>query len=224
MIVTISRQLGSLGDEIAARVARTLGLLIVDREYTFRAALASGVPATPLQRLMYEGEHSLAGQIMESLGSTPSELTDRSAPAPGPLEGIFTPMMAPSSISLEDGVQAIGRVITRLAYRESVLVLGQGGQIWLRDWKNACHVQVVAPVNLRVERVAEREGVSAGVARRRVRVSDQSRAEYLARYHGVNWLDPLHYHFVTNTGLTPVEEAVALIVHAAQAVASEDRE
>ena len=222
MIVTISRQLGSEGDLIAARVAEALGLLLVDREYTCKAALAAGMPAELLQKLMYEGQHSLAGQLMDSLGSsTPAEPTDRPAPSPGPLEGIFTPMLAPSSINLEDGVRTIGRIVTDVASRGDVLVLGQGGQVWLSDCKDACHVQVVAPSNLRIERVATRENVSRATARRRVRTSDQARAEYLARYHGVNWLDPMLYHYVVNTGRTPADVAVSLIIHAAQMMRGE---
>jgi Cytidylate kinase-like family len=221
MIVTISRQLGSEGDLIAARVAAALGLLLVDREYICKAALAAGLPAALLQNLMYEGQHSLAGQIMDSLGSTPSELTDRPAPSPGPLEGIFTPMLAPSSINLEDGVRSIGRIITEVARQDDVLVLGQGGQVWLSDRKDACHVQVVAPYNLRIERVATRENLSRAAGRRRVRASDQARAEYLARYHGVNWLDPLLYHYVINTGRTSADIAASLIIHAAQMMRSE---
>ena len=216
MIVTISRQLGSEGDLIAARVAAALGLLLIDREYICKAALALGMPATLLQKLMYEGQHSLAGQIMDSLGSTPSELIDRSTPSPGPLEGIFTPMLAPSSISLEDGMRTIGQIITDLSSRGDVLVLGQGGQIWLRERKDACHVQIVAPYNLRIERVAARENLSRATARRRVRVSDQARSEHLARYHGVNWLDPLLYDYVINTGRKSTDVAVSLIIHAAQ--------
>jgi hypothetical protein len=221
MIVTISRQLGSQGDLIAARVAGALGLLLVDRDYTGRAALAAGMPAVLLQKLMYEGQLSLAGQIMDSLGGTQPDLSNRPASTPGPLEGIFTPMLTPSSISLEEGAQAIGRVITNLARGRDVLVLGQGGQMWLRERRDACHVQVVAPYDLRVERVAADQKLSKAAARSRVRTGDQARAEYLARYHGVNWLDPLLYHLVINTGLTPVDAAVALIVHAAQVMASE---
>jgi hypothetical protein len=216
MIITISRQLGSEGDLIAARVASALGLLLIDRDYICKAALAIGMPAALLQKLMYEGQHSLAGQIMDSLGSTPSEFIDRPAPSPGPLEGIFTPMLAPSSISLEDGVRTIGQLITDLANRGDVLVLGQGGQVWLRERKHTYHVQVVAPYDLRIERVAARENLSRVTARRRVRVSDQARAEYLARYHGVNWLDPLLYDCVINTGRSSADIAVSLIIHAAQ--------
>jgi hypothetical protein len=221
MIITISRQLGSEGDLIAARVAAALELLLVDRDYTCRAALSAGMPATLLQKLMYEGQHSLAGQIMDSLGSAPPDTIDRSMPSPGPLEGIFTPMLAPSGLSLEDGVQTIGRIITEVAGRRDVLVLGQGGQMWLRDRPQACHVQIVAPSELRIERVAARECISRATARRRVRSTDQARAEYLARYHGVNWLDPLLYDYVINTGRSSADAAAALIIHAAELLQNE---
>jgi cytidylate kinase len=221
MILTISRQLGSQGDDIAARVATALGLLLVDREYICRAALAGGMPATLLQKLMYEGEHSLAGQIVDSLGGSSSELSDRPVATPGPLEGIFTPMLAPSNISLEDGAQVIGRLIIDVASRQDVLVLGQGGQSWLRNRWDALHIQVIAPFELRIERVADREHISRSAARRRVRNSDQARAEYLARYHGVNWLDPLLYHYVINTGLASVDAAAALLIRTAQNTGSE---
>jgi CMP/dCMP kinase len=221
MIVTISRQLGSEGDLIAARVATALELLLVDRDYACKAALAAGVPASLLQKLMYEGQKNLAGQIMDSLGSAPSERADGPVPSPGPLEGIFTPMLAPSSISLEDAVQTIGRVIVEVANRHDVLVLGQGGQAWLRDRKGACHVQVVAPLGSRVKRVAASGNLSQAAARRLVRTSDQARSDYLARYHGVNWLDPLLYHYVINTGLTPADAAVALIIRGAEMMSNE---
>jgi cytidylate kinase len=81
-------------------------------------------------------------------------------------------------------------------------------------------VQVVAPLDLRIARVVEREGISVAAARRLVRDGDQARSDYLARYHNVRWLDPLLYHLVINTGQTSIEAAVSLIVHAAQAIGS----
>jgi len=220
MIITLSRQLGSNGDVIAARVAAALGLLLVDREYVYRAALAAGVPDDLLQRLMYEGQRSLAAMILESLaGSSPNLAV--SPGLPNPLSSVFAPLLPPAPMTPEEAVQTIGLIIKDVASRGNVLILGQGGQAWLRDFRGACHVKIVAPLEVRVARVAEREGLSLAAARRRVRASDLARSEYLARYHGINWLDPLHYHLVINTGQTSVEAAVSLIVHAAQTVAHE---
>ena len=55
-IVTLSRQLGAGGFEIATGVARALGLRIIDREAIDRAAMEAGVPEIALHELGYEVE------------------------------------------------------------------------------------------------------------------------------------------------------------------------
>jgi hypothetical protein len=218
MIITLSRQLGSSGDDVAARVAAALGLSLIGRERVQAGAQAAGVPTGLLRKLMYEGQRSLAGEILDSLGGVSAGPTTATVPHQNPLDGIFTPMLPPTSISLEEAVQTIGLVVKEIASHDNVLMLGQGSQVWLRGYQNTCHVQIVAPFELRVGRVAAREQISLVVARRRVRASDRARAEYLARYHEVDWLDPFLYHLVINTGQTPPEVAVSLIVQAAQVV------
>lgn len=210
MILTISRQRGSGGDEIAARVAQALNLALIDREDIRQAARTAGVPDEVLHRLMYEGERSLAAKILQSLGGTGETIP---LPAPQlPLGGIFAPPLPPASIDLEEGVRTIGRLIRELAERGDALILGQGSQVLLRDRPDACHIQIVAPLEWRVARLVAQERLSPTAARRTVRASDLARADYLARYHNVNWLDPTLYHLVINTGKMTIEMAVALIV------------
>jgi cytidylate kinase len=218
MIVTLSRQLGSGGDVIAARVAAALGLTLVDREYVQRAALAAGVPAHLLQKLMYEGHSSLAAEIMESLGGRPGEATSAPKQAPPPLLGLYAPLLPPAAVSQEEAARAVGLVIKDIASQGNSLILGQGAQVWLRGYADACHVQVVAPLEVRIKRLAEREGLPLAAARQQVRSNDRSRSDYLLRFHNEHWLDPLLYHLVINTGSTPLEAAVSLIVHAAQVI------
>jgi len=218
MIITLSRQLGSGGDVIAARVAAALDLTLVDREYVYRAALAAGVPGNLLQKLMYEGQSSLAAEIMDSLGGRPNETTTAPKQAPPPLLGLYAPMLPSTAISQEEAAGAVGLVIKDIASRGRALILGQGAQVWLRGYTGVYHVQVVAPLELRIMRLAEREGLSSTAARRRVQSNDRARADYLARFHNAQWLDPLLYHMILNTGPTPLEAAVSLIVHAAQAI------
>jgi hypothetical protein len=50
-IITLSRQLGSGGDEIAQRVATRLGLRLVGRELINQAARQAGVPEVALAEL-----------------------------------------------------------------------------------------------------------------------------------------------------------------------------
>lgn len=218
MIITLSRQLGSRGDEIAARVAAALGLRLIDREHVHQAALAAGVPEELLRKLMYEGQRSMAADLLDSLSGS-GLLRDAPAQAPTPLLGIFAPMLAPTTLSLEEAAASVGLVIKDIASRGNLLLLGQGGQALLRGYEGACHIQIVAPLELRIARIAEVEHITLAAARRKVRANDTARAEYVARFYGVNWDDPLLYHLVINTGQTPPDVAVSLIVHAAQAVA-----
>lgn len=218
MLITLSRQLGSLGDEIAGRVAAALDLALADREFIRRAALAAGATPESLDRLMYEEQRSLAAEVIESLSSSSRQVGAGSAPA-NAFSAVFAPMLRPVSVSLEETAQSIAAIIRAVAARDQVLFLGQGSQIVLRDQRAALHVQVVAPLELRVARVAERERLTRPAALRRVRSSDAARADYLARYYGANWLDPLLYHLVINTGLCSTADSVALIVEAARRLA-----
>jgi cytidylate kinase len=216
MIVTLSRQLGSEGDAIATQVAAELHLLVVDRDYVYAAALKTGVPENRLRQLMHEGRRSLAREIVDSLGKSTSGTETTNRPPQHPIGGVFAPLLGPEQVSLEDAARTVGAAIRDLAGSKDVLVLGQGSQVLLRDAPGACHVQVVAPLDWRARRIVTLDGVTLATARRRARASDQARSDYLARYHGVNWLDPLLYHLIINTGQMPVEVAVSLVVHAAR--------
>jgi cytidylate kinase len=218
VIITLSRQIGSNGDAIAARVAVELGLELVDRAYVHAAALAAGIGADLLQRLMYEGQRSVAGEILQSLGA-PRSPTASAISASSPLLGVFAPMASAETADLNEAAKAMGQVVRNIAGRGNVLILGQGGQALLQGDGRACHVLILAPIEVRVARLAEREGLKLAEARRQVRSSDEARREYLDRYHNSRWLDPFLYHLVVNTGSISPEGAASLVIEAAQIVA-----
>ena len=67
MIVTVSRQFGSDGEAIARRAAEQLGLTVFDRERVRDAALGAGIKRNALDRLIDEGQRTVAGVLMTSL-------------------------------------------------------------------------------------------------------------------------------------------------------------
>lgn len=236
-VITISRQLGSLGGEIAASVAQELGLRLIDAETINQAAERAGVPRIALAELESEGERSLAGRVLNAMrampllpstGSRPAMTADvasrRASTTTFPLGGLFSPTVPPISSSLEGYVRMVGLVIRGLAHEGNVLILGRGGQILLKNYPGALHVQTVAPFAKRVEVVTSRYGLSERDAQQRVRASDRARFDYLRRYHDVDWLDPTLYHLVLNTANLPETAMVSLIVAAQQAVDREDND
>lgn len=224
-IVTISRQLGSGGNEIAASVAEALGLRFIDREMIDRAAHEAGVPKMALQEMEYEGQRTLVEQVLDIVRQMPpipdpAETTLREAVMPLSVHfgGIFSPTLRPMSTAMDDYVRIVGMVIRDLAREERVIIVGRGSQVLLKDHPAALHVQIVAPFRHRVKTVMEREGLERRAAVSRVRTSDRARVDYVRRYHNVNLLDPQLYDLVINTAKVPVEVAAGLIVEASRAL------
>lgn len=220
-IITLSRQLGAGGFEIATGVARALGLRIIDREAIDRAAMEAGVPEIALHELGYEGRRGLMQRILDALKTSPAipntiEMQRRESVAPltRPPRGIFTPAMPLLSAAMEDYVRMVGMVILNMAKEGSVLIVGRGSQVVLRDDPEALHVQIVAPLSRRTEKLMCIEGLTQREATQRILASDQARADYLRRYYGVNWLDPQLYDLVINTGRISIQTAVQLVVMA----------
>ncbi|MGC8780285.1 MAG: AAA family ATPase [Anaerolineae bacterium] len=216
MIITLSRQMGSFGDEIAGRVAAELQLRLADRDFVRGQALAAGVAADLLNRLFYEEQPNLAIEVLESLSDAPRLAVEGGTAAPNPLGTVFAPVLQLSSVNLEEAARQVAAVMRAAAEQDDILFLEQGSQVVLQGRPHTLHVQIVAPFELRARRVAQSSRVPMAVARRQVRACDHARADYLARYHGANWLDPLLYHLVINTGLWSADDAVALIVAAAR--------
>ena len=218
-LVTLSRQLGAGGYEVARGVAKALGLRVVDREAIDRAALETGVPEIALHELGYEGRRGLMRRILDALKTSPAipstvEMRRRESAGPPALSsrGIFTPAMPLLSAALEDYVRMVGMVILNMAREGNVLVIGRASQVLLRDDPQALHTQIVAPLPHRVDRLVHVEGLTQREVTQRILASDRARAEYLRRYYGVSWLDPQLYDIVINTGRTSIQTAVQLVV------------
>jgi len=222
-IVTISRQLGSGGNEIAAGVAEAMSLRFIDREMINRAAHEAGVPKIALQEMEYEGQHTLVEQVLDILRQMPpipdppeTALREAVTPLSVHFGGIFSPTLRPMGTAMDDYVHIVGMVIRDLAREGRVIIVGRGSQVLLKGYPAALHLQIVASFRHRVKTVMEREGLEHRTAVSRVRTSDRARADYLRRYHNVHWLDPHLYDLVINTAKVAVEVAVGLIVEASR--------
>ncbi len=220
-VITISRQLGSHGCQIASEIAQQLGYRFVDREIIHRAALEAGVPGIALQEMAYEGRRGVVERILQAVNAMPpipptAEAWRREAATSvaQPFGGIFSPAVPPFAVTLKDYVHMVGMVVRDLAGQGNVVIAGRGGQSLLREAPHALHVQIVAPLEQRVAVVAQREGIDEKEASSKVRASDRARRDYLRKYHGVEWLDPLLYGLVLNTQRVPTALAARLIVHA----------
>ena len=204
MIVTVSRQLGAGGSEIASRVAAALGFRLVDNELIDRVALQAGLSRTYVAN-REERAPGFLERLVRALSRSAPEL--QSAPPDRPPE--------PEEKSL---VAATEKVVADLAAEGRVVLVGRAASAVLSGSHDALHVKIVAPVPLRLARIREADRVDEREAERRLRESDADRARYHRHHYGRDWSDPANYHMVLNTGALGLEGATDLIVLRAKAM------
>ncbi len=109
-------------------------------------------------------------------------------------------------------LNAVESLLRDLARRGDVVIVGCGAQLILRQHPDAVHVQIVAPFEVRLNRLMTIERIPEDAAVNRLVASDRTRASYLRENYGVNWLDPELYDMVISTKvISPQRAADSLI-------------
>jgi cytidylate kinase len=191
-LITISREFGAGGSELARAVGARLGWTVLDRDVVTRVAARLGM-----------GE-----QAVERLDEQPPPLMQRLAAALLVLPPEAPVIVHPQDALDPDAVATAARdVLLEAARTPPLVVVGHGGQALFRDRPGAVHLRVVAPVEERRLRVCRRFGCDDRFAASEMRRIDEARRQYLRRYRGVDAADPLLYDIVVNTGRVTVDEA-----------------
>lgn len=93
------------------------------------------------------------------------------------------------------------------------VVLGWGATVVLPE---AYRVRLHGPLEARLDRAVEIQGIDRHEAQRRQEDTDRVRSQYLRRLYGKDWNDPGLYHLVLDTTSMPLPSAVRLIAQAAE--------
>ena len=220
-VITVARQLGSGGDLIAARVAEVLGYELVDRRLVEDIASITDSTLDEVEKFDEKGE----GRIRYFLKRL---LVPEVSPGGFPLSsaayfpefGLEFPYVMDREFSdppsfLDRGTYQllITTVLREYGQGGNAVIVGRASQTILGDQSDAVHLKIVAPLEVRCERIMEAEEVDLENARELAQKHDHWRQLYLRNYHRADWDDPLLYHLTINTGKLDVEAAVDLVVN-----------
>jgi|YNPNPStandDraft_1061719.scaffolds.fasta_scaffold15713_2 cytidylate kinase len=210
-VITISRQHGSGGREIAARVCDILQYHYFDKRLMAEAMAEQHVTEADITDY-HEDAYKLRGFLDRLLGyRRPTTIADVGFWDKRP-EAVKEVEVA----ALEEhlAVWLVQAAIKSAYERGNIVIVGRGGQVVLADRPGVLHVRIEAPLEVRVRRVAERDRLSLKEAQEVVINRDKASAEYLKRFYGVDWSDPLLYHLVINSGKWDIEAAARCIASA----------
>jgi cytidylate kinase len=240
-VITISRQYGSEGNEIATRVCKILGYQYFDKALMAQVASEMGLSEADivdfseddyqvrgfLDRLFgrrslptvdhmvaHEQDADQAQAAQESIDAASARYVAYMAQSQ---EALLMANLTVEHLNEEWCVQMIQNIVRGAYERGNVVIVGRGGQAILRDMPGVLHVRVEAPRDIRTKRVQYREMVGLALkfqhleAEKVVDEHDRAAGAYLRRFYDIDWSDPMHYHVLVNTGKWGAEAAAGLV-------------
>ncbi|MGE0552292.1 MAG: AAA family ATPase [Gemmatimonadales bacterium] len=185
MIITISRQKGAGGAEVAGRVAEALGWRLVDNELVDRVAARAHLSPSEVEALE-ERAPSFFERLVRALTAAAPEIQ------PAPSEHV--PELEEANL-----VKVTEAVVEDAAREGRVVLVGRAAPAVLSRERDALHVKIVAPLAARIAEVGRREGCDDEESRERIERSDANRRRYHERFYRRSWDDAANYHLVLNS-------------------------
>jgi cytidylate kinase len=206
--ITISRHYGSGGRKVAARVREILDYRFFDSAFLTQIASQVGLSKTEIADFSEE-DYKVKNFLERLMAFNPADMVV--SPSAGKSVGRDA-----SRFDDADSIE-LGKVTVRVAHEQgNVVIVGRGAQVLLRNQPDVLHVRVIAPLETRLKRLQDVEGLTLQEAKEQIEARDKAVRQYIERYFGANWDDPYLYHLTINTGYCDIEQAAQLVVAAAR--------
>ncbi len=227
-VITVEGRVGAGAPDLGRLVARELGIDFVDR--LILAQIARRVNAT--MRALVDQERRVPS-LVDRLAMRVQRVLERSAVAgmggdpyfgPG-VEDLISrqyseyeedPHTTAEEVDDQRFIDTTREVIEDIAQQDDIVILSRGGAAILKDNPRVLRVGVIARIEDRITRVAERENMSSDEAREFIEHSDGAQHRYFEKAFNSSPIDPFLYHFMTNTSDVSIEFAAELTVDAAK--------
>jgi cytidylate kinase len=176
-IITISRQDGSLGNEIAEELSKRLKMELIKRD----KVIAEWMPEVANNyelRMLSESPKFFLNNFKEN-------------------------------ITFKEYIE---KRLKEEAEKESLIIVGMGGQVIFAEHEDAIHIRISASDNVRILRLKNKYGFSDSDAEKLIQKSDRRHKRYIAALYNIDWADALKYDITLNTDKLSLEDCVMLIM------------
>ncbi|MDY4813600.1 MAG: cytidylate kinase-like family protein [Ruminococcus sp.] len=193
-IITVARQFGSGGKEIAKALADELGIDFYDKELISMAAKESGMSPEVFEKIDEQATNSLLYSL--SMG----------------LYNFGNGFSAMGDLPVNDKLYIIQhKMIKKLADKGPCVILGRCGDYVLKDYDNVVSIFINADMEYRKEHAIKYHNVDPRRAEQVVNKADKNRANYYSFYSGQKWGQAQNYDLCINSGRMTRDDAVSVI-------------
>jgi cytidylate kinase len=206
VVVTISRQFGSGGGDVARLLAQESNLHYVDRQVIDEVSQQLNAEAQQLPVEQNKQPSDFAAHILEAVQISNPFVANYSSPLG----------QASARTQWKDLAyfQLTQRVVLEQATQGNAVIVGRGSQFLLHNAPRTLHTYIFAPLPYRVETIMKRFKLDHNQAIQLIEQRDYEHDSYLRRYYGSDGHQPGLYHLLINTGLFSLDLAADLIKQA----------
>jgi cytidylate kinase-like protein len=193
-IITIEREYGCGGGEIAQTLASGLGWKLWDQRLTEEIARLAHCPKAVVEA-REERNDPLYYRLFKSF-----------------MRGSYEGSINAPKLNLVDSetiLRITRRVVEHAAEHGNCVIVGRGSQQFLKDRPDTLRVFLYAPREDKVRRLLAR-GKNEQEAEELVDTVDRERADFIRKYFNVEWPDRAIYHTMMNTAIG--DEAVVHMI------------
>ncbi len=205
-VISVSRQVGTAGEEVALALSKKLNFRFIDYQVIQDAAQEAGVSPETVS----EAEHtpSLMTRLLEALARNPS------MPVAAWADPI--PLAASPLYTSTDYRKFAEDVIREMADQGECVIVGHAAQVILRDRLDTVRVLVTGSNSYRARRIRAGMGVDEKGALKIIEKTDNERLDYFRRFYETGWLTPCSYDLCISTDHMNPEQAAEMVAKAAE--------
>jgi cytidylate kinase len=179
-IITVSRQPGSRGQELAAILAQRLEYTLFDRELVLQIAESAKLSAAVIDTLD-EKSHSFFEEWLQ-------RAIDR------------------RNFFMTDYLRHLSRIVRAIARPGNAVVVGRAANFILPQ-DRLFSIRTIAPFETRAKNYATDNSLTMADAKREILQIESSQRSFIRKHFHAAIGDPDHYHMVLNTGRLSMESA-----------------
>jgi cytidylate kinase len=193
-IISIGRQLGSGGREIAHRLAQRLGIPVYDKKLLEVAAQETGLDTTVFEN----ADERESNPLMRGLIALKGALSTY-------------PVGAGSYMDGDRLFELQSEVMRTLAEKESCIIIGRCAEYVLRDHPHIHSIFITADMCDRIRRIMENDGVNEQKAKEIAEKGDKKRRAYHDYYANSGWGIAETYDLCINSSRVGIDGCVDII-------------
>ena len=196
MIITINRENGSGGREIARRLGEMLGLKVYDKSILEEIVQKYKLNKEEIERIKAQKTNLWSDfcQFYRQFSAAGNSYQNEDR-----------------KITSRELYYAEAQIMRNLASQESCIIVGRSGFHVFKDNPDALSIFIIADREARIKRIAQKEGVDEKTADKLIEKTDAARDNFTRTFAGTSRYDARNYDITLNVSRFSTEAIAAFL-------------